>query len=322
MKFYFAPLEGLTDSIYRRLHHQFFPGVDRYYMPFLSPTMHHSLSPKERRELPSADSQPFSCVPQILTKSPQDFLWAAELCRDLGYEEVNLNLGCPSGTVVSKGKGAGMLASPSGLDAFLEEIFSKSPLPISIKTRLGISDPQAFPGILAILNRYPVAGLILHPRVQKAFYKGPVDLDAFELALSASACPVCYNGDLCTPSDIAALRRRFPQLKAVMIGRGLIGCPGLLTPGGTTRQQLKDFHQALLTEYVAVFGSQRNAMFRLKENWQYLLCLFDGAEGLGKRLRKTTDFQTYCAITDEILNNLPLRPTLQPDWREKWGLQL
>lgn len=322
MKFYFAPLEGLTDSIFRQLHHRFFPGVDGYYMPFLSPTLHHSLSARERRELPPAERLDAPCVPQILTKSPEDFLWAASLCRDLGYEEVNLNLGCPSGTVVAKGKGAGMLESPAALDAFLEKIFSGTPVKISVKTRLGLTGAGEFPAILEVLNRYPLAGLILHPRVQKAFYKGPVDLEAFGLALEASKCPVCYNGDICTPEDMAGLRRRFPRLEAMMIGRGFIGCPGLLSPGGTTREGLIAFHGALLEAYCDAFGNRRNAMFRLKENWQYLLCLFEGAEKLGKRLRKTTDFGEFCAITGEILENLPMRPALCPDWREKWDLQL
>ena len=109
MHYYFAPMEGLTDSIYRRLHHSFFGGVDRYYMPFLSPTMHRTLSAKESRELPMADSVDFVAIPQVLTKSCEDFLWAAHVICDRGYSEVNLNLGCPSGTVVAKGKGAGML---------------------------------------------------------------------------------------------------------------------------------------------------------------------------------------------------------------------
>ena len=130
MRYYFAPMEGLTDSVYRRLHHKYFGGIDRYYMPFLSPTIHRTLPHMEDRELPMANSVDFGAVPQVLTKVPGDFLWAAEQCRDRGYEEVNLNVGCPSGTVVSKGKGAGMLAEPEELARFLDEVFAKSPLPV------------------------------------------------------------------------------------------------------------------------------------------------------------------------------------------------
>ena len=150
MRYYFAPMEGLTDSVYRRLHHKYFGGIDRYYMPFLSPTMHRCLSHKEDRELPTADSVAFEAVPQVLTKSAEDFLWAAKVCRDRGYREVNLNLGCPSGTVVAKGKGAGMLAKPEELDRFLEEIFRDPPIPISVKTRLGINTPDEFLPLLDI----------------------------------------------------------------------------------------------------------------------------------------------------------------------------
>ncbi len=132
MQYYFAPMEGLTDHNFRVLHHRYFPGIHKYFMPFLSPTMHRTLSKKEQRELPRADSAAFIAVPQILTKNTEDFLWAANVCRDLGYQEINLNLGCPSGTVVAKGKGAGMLRDLDALDAFLEEITAKSPLPVSV----------------------------------------------------------------------------------------------------------------------------------------------------------------------------------------------
>ena len=169
MRYYFAPMEGLTDSIYRRTHHKFFSGVDRYYMPFLSPTIHRTLTHREDRELPMADSVPFTAVPQVLTKVAEDFLWAAAVCRDRGYDEVNLNLGCPSGTVVSKGKGSGMLRDTDALDRFLDQIFAASPLPVSVKTRLGLESPDEFPAILDVYNRYPIRELTVHPGCANSF---------------------------------------------------------------------------------------------------------------------------------------------------------
>ena len=150
MEIYFAPMEGLTDSVYRSLHHKYFGGVDKYYMPFLSPTVHRSLTPREARELPMADTVDFEAVPQLLTKSVEDFLWAAEQCRDRGYREINLNLGCPSGTVFSKGKGSGLLRDPDGLERFLDGICADPPLPISLKTRLGVAEATEFPRLLEI----------------------------------------------------------------------------------------------------------------------------------------------------------------------------
>ena len=314
MNYYFAPMEGLTDSIYRRLHHQYFGGVDRYYMPFLSPTVHRALTPRETRELPCADSAAFTAVPQLLTKVPEDFLWAASVCRDLGYAEVNLNIGCPSGTVTAKGKGAGMLRDPEALDLFLEEIFSKAPLPISIKTRIGFSDPEEFPRLLEIFNRYPVKELTVHPRVRTAFYNGSVHKDVFRYAAEHANMPLCYNGNLCSVGDIAAIRTEFPGLHAVMLGRGLIGDPGMLIPGGTTADALEGFMEELFSAYRQAFGSDRNAMFRLKENWRLLLCRFEGSEKLGKQLRKTTDSGEYRRIVREILHTCPLLPSLRPDW--------
>ena len=314
MYFDFAPMEGLTDHIYRELHHRYFPGVDRYYTPFFSPTIHRSLTPRERLELPPADSIGYCLVPQILTKVPEDFLWMAEQCREQGYTVVNLNLGCPSGTVTAKGKGAGMLSDPDTLDRFLDAVFSKSPLPISLKTRLGMENPEDFVKILEIFNRYPVAELILHPRVRKDFYRLPVRREWLDYTLENTKIPLCYNGNITSRSEISQFSARYPQVKGIMLGRGLIGDPGMLSPGGTNVASLEAFLEALLEGYLSAFGGSRNAMFRLKEHWSYLLCRFEGWEKLGKRLRKTTSLEEYRAITHEIFTTLPLAPALTPNW--------
>ena len=306
MHYYFAPMEGLTDSIYRRLHHKYFPGVDRYYMPFLSPTIHRQLTHKEDRELPLADSVDFAAVPQVLTKVPEDFLWAAQVCHDRGYDEVNLNIGCPSGTVVSKGKGSGMLRDPAALDKFLEAIFSAASLPISVKTRLGLEKSEEFPAILEVLNRYPVKELTVHPRVRKQFYDGTVDMEMFDYAVNNSRNPLCYNGDILSLKQAEALQKKYPQLQSVMIGRGLIADPGMLS-GGTDKAALEGFMQELMAVYEVEFGGSRNAIFRLKENWGFLHSRFEGSEKLWKRLRKTTDAAEFKSITSEIFHTLPLK---------------
>ena len=306
MRYYFAPMEGLTDSIYRSAHHAHFGGVDRYYMPFLSPTVHRSLTNREERELPYAQSVPFTAVPQLLTKVPEDFLWATTVCAERGYDEVNLNTGCPSGTVVSKGKGSGMLRDLDALCRFLDEVFSKSVLPISIKTRLGLEDPQEFPAILEIYNRYPVKELTIHPRVRKQFYDGAVDMEMFRYAAQNSRNRLCYNGDITNLAQIDALQKEFPQLEAVMIGRSLIADPGMLC-GGTDKAALEAFMNELLVRYTEAFGGSRNAMFRLKENWGMIHQRFEGCDKLWKRLRKTTDLQEYRSITTEIFQTLPLK---------------
>ncbi|MBQ3252781.1 MAG: tRNA-dihydrouridine synthase family protein [Oscillospiraceae bacterium] len=314
MRYYFAPLEGLTDAIYRRLHHKFFPGIDRYYTPFISPTAHRVLTPKEQRELPPADQLDYVCIPQVLTKHSEDLLWFAEQCADLGYTEINLNLGCPSGTVTAKGKGSGMLKDPDALDRFLDEVFYRCPIALSVKTRIGFAEPGEFDRLLQIFNQYPICELIIHPRVRAQFYNGPVEKTVFEKALADTTNPLCYNGNLCTKADIEAIRKSYPQVESVMLGRALIADPGLLTDGGSDAQILEAFHDALLEQYIENFGGARNAMFRMKENWHHMLCKFENADKLGKQLRKTTDIAEYRHITREIFNTLPLRKDIQPVW--------
>lgn len=314
MQYYFAPLEGLTDSVYRKLHHRYFPGIHRYYTPFFSPTIHRSFTRKEKRELEPADSLDFCVVPQVLTGNDRDFLWMAEQCMDAGYREINLNTGCPSGTVTAKGKGAGLLRDPDRLDRLLDAIFSATPIAVSVKTRIGFSDPEEFYTLLEIFNRYPIRELTVHPRTRSDFYNGNVDMEIFRYAVTHSKNPLCYNGNLCSRQQIDAFSSTFPEVHALMLGRGLIGDPGMLFPGGSTSELLEEFHNALLEQYTQVFGSSRNAMFRMKENWRYLHRLFEDSDKLYKRLRKTTELSEFISVTEQIFRTLPLRSALAPDW--------
>ena len=305
MIYYFAPMEGLTDNIYRQAHHRFFGGVDRYYMPFFSPTVHQTLTPRESRELPKADSVPFSAVPQVLTKCADDFLWAARVCRDLGYREINLNIGCPSGTVVAKGKGSGMLRDLEELERFFDNIFAASSLPVSVKTRIGLENAEEFPAVLDLYNRYPIKELIIHPRVRRQFYDGAVHREWFAYAMAQSRIPLCFNGDIRTLADIAAVQAAYPGLKSVMIGRGLIADPGMLC-GGTDIAALEAFLNALMDAYEIAFSGSRNALFRMKENWAHLHGRFQDSEKLWKKMRKTTDAAQFRLLSSEVLHTCPM----------------
>ena len=199
-----------------------------------------------------------------------------------------------------------MLRDLEHLDRFLEEIFRDSVLPVSVKTRLGMEEPEEFMKILEIYNRYPIKELTIHPRVRKQFYNGTVDMEMFRYAVQNSRNPLCYNGDITSMAQISAIAEEFPSVGSVMIGRGLVADPGLLC-GGTDVKALEQFMNALLEEYTVSFGGARNAMFRLKENWGLLHPRFEGVDKLWKKLRKTTDLEEYKAITAEIFHTLPLR---------------
>ena len=316
MRYDFAPMEGITGALFRRLHHQFFPGVDRYYMPFLSPTRDHVFTPRELREILPENNPDAEVIPQLLTKVPEDFLWAAGELAAMGYQTVNLNLGCPSGTVVAKGKGSGMLADSSALDAFLDAVFSRAPCAVSVKTRLGLSDPEEFGPLLEIYNRYPLAELIVHPRVQKDGYRHPVRLEAFAPILAASRHPVCFNGGLVTTQDCRDLVGRFSGICGVMIGQGLVANPALVRQirggPGADWEALRAFHEALFGGYSQLFGSAHNAMMRMKELWAYLIRLFRDSGPYAKRLRKARDPQTFSQSVDAVFQELELLP--EADW--------
>ena len=296
--------------IHRRAHHRWFPGVDAYYMPFLSPTQDHVFTQRELRNVLPEHNQGFRAVPQLLTKNADDFLWCAGELAAMGYDEVNLNLGCPSGTVVAKGKGSGLLGAPEALDRMLDRIFSGSPVAVSLKTRLGLEEPEEFARLLEIFGRYPVSLLIVHPRVRKDFYRHPVRMEYFEQAVDTYSGPLCFNGGLVTPEDCARFASRFPQVDRVMIGQGLLADPALVQKAkggpGAGRETLRAFHDELYHTYLEIFASQRNTVFHMKELWSYLGRLFQGAEKPLKQIRKAADSAAYESAVAQIFA-LPLR---------------
>ena len=204
-KLYAAPMEGLTGYLWRQVHAELFGPADKYFTPFLSPNATCTFQRKELDEIDPEHNRGLNVVPQLLTNRAEHFLWAARELHDRGFREVNFNLGCPAGTVAAKRKGAGLLAYPQELDRCLEEIFAGLPrgMTMSVKTRIGKNDPGEWPGLLEIYRRYPLAELIVHPRLQKDFYKGMPHREAFSTV--SGPWPVVYNGDIWTAEDAAAL---------------------------------------------------------------------------------------------------------------------
>lgn len=305
MEYEAAPLEGVTDAVFRKNHAAFYPGTDRYYTPFISPTQNHCFTRRDLRELSPENNPDVQIVPQLLGKNAEDLIWAIRELSAMGYAEVDLNLGCPSGTVTAKKKGAGLLAFPEELDAMLDKVFSAAPCRISVKTRLGMEQPEEFPRLLEIYNKYPVCRLIIHPRTRREMYEGSVHADMFRYAEEHTALPLCYNGDLKTPEDIRRIAEDHPTVHCVMAGRGLIADPALfrkMNGGGDDISTLRAFHDRLCSEYVRVFGDRRSAMHRMKAIWAFLLPRFDGAESYRKRMIKTRRWEDFLLVTDEIFS--------------------
>ena len=311
MELSFATMEGLTYSIYRRLHAELFPGADRYYAPFIAPDSTGHFKAGNLRDVLPENNMGIRLVPQLLCNAAAPFLAVAGELEKLGYEEVNLNAGCPSGTVVSKHKGAGMLGDLGQFDACLAAIFESCPLRVSVKTRLGLHSVSEFPAIVEVCRKYPLSRLIVHVRDRDGMYRSAPDREAFAAAQSCPF-PVEYNGNLFTPADLQSLCRRYPSLNAAMLGRGAVTNPALFRQlrggDGLSAPELQCFHDRLAEEYLSAGLAPHYTVARMKELWFYQLCMFPGGERAGKAILKTRSLSDYRAAVAALFANVPLDP--------------
>lgn len=304
MQFYFAPMEGITGYIYRNAYEAVFAGVDKYFAPFIVPHKNRGFKMKELKDIFPENNQQIHLVPQILTNEAEDFIRTAEEFRAMGYEEINLNLGCPSGTVTAKKKGAGFLAYPKELDVFLDEIYEKAKIKISIKTRIGVSDREEFYTLMDIYNKYPISELIVHPRLLKDFYQNSPDIETFVQATQSYSGKIIYNGDIFSKEQYQTLMEKTQHIDGVMLGRGLLYNPGLLREiqGEVLleKDELKIFHDLILNGYIEVLSGDRNVLFRMKELWHYMIHLFQEPEKYAKKIKKTQTVEDYRYIIESL----------------------
>lgn len=307
MKFYFAPLEGVSGYIYRNAYHKYFTGFDRYFTPFIAPKKNQAMSSKELRDVLPENNQGMTVIPQILTNQVDYFLATSQKLRELGYHEVNLNLGCPSGTVVSKKKGAGFLTELDRLEHFLTAIeteLSKMEMTFSIKTRIGLQDTAEFAEIIDLYNEYSLSELIIHPRLQKEQYSGKPHWDTFAEAVEKSKNQLCYNGDIFSVEDYQSFCSAFPQIDKLMLGRGVLRNPNLL---GTIKGEaevglplLKQFHDDIFQGYQRDFSGDKPVIFKMRELWGYLLPLIPEGAQYAKKINKADRIAEYTQIVEQI----------------------
>ena len=310
MKIYFAPLEGITGYIFRNAYNDIYGHIDKYFAPFISPSEKCPMTPRERKDIDPGNNTGINLVPQILTCRSEHFIEAARELQLLGYKEVNLNLGCPSGTVCAKGKGAGFLPETLALQRFLDDIYAYAAsdnMKISIKTRLGYFDPDEFYDLVDIFNGFPVSELIIHPRIRSDFYKGMIRKEYYAFAMEHSKSPLVYNGNIFTVNDYKDLSVSFGiSPDPVMSGRGLITDPSLsdklkgFTPDSDL-VKLKRLHDTVYHGYQEVMSPDINVLYKMRELWSYWQVLFDGRDRDIKRLMKAKKYAEYEDIAYRIL---------------------
>lgn len=311
MKYYIAPLEGVTGFVFRNAHYDFFHPADKYFSPFITPGINSTRKSKALKDVLPENNKGPRVIPQILTNKADEFNFTAKQLKDMGYDEINLNLGCPSGTVVGKRRGSGFLPFRDELNGFLEDIYNNAEVKISIKTRLGKDSPEEFDGLLDIYNQYPLEELIIHPRTREEFYKGVPHLDAFELGLKKSKCPVSYNGNIFTKQDHDMVCERFPEIDSIMIGRGMIANPMLLDQilGDTDKVDkkiLKDFHDRIYEGYREIMYGEKPHLFKMKEMWGFMIYLFEDSKKFQKKIRKAQKLKDYEKVVEELFDTLEI----------------
>jgi len=306
MLFYFAPLEGITNYTYRNIFSNYYENVDKYFTPFLNANSEGCLAKKSKREVERENNKVDNLIPQLLTNNSNTFNIVSKKLNDLGYNEINFNLGCPSGTVTSKFKGSGFLKDVDRLKIFFDEIFKNNIQEISVKTRIGFTDPSEMETLLPIFNDYPIKELIVHPRVREDFYKGPINLDVFQYIVEESKNEVCYNGDLFTSNQIKEFISKFPSINKIMLGRGLIANPGLIEEFKTGKTMdidiFKDFHDSIYNEYSQILFGDRSILFKMKDYWRVWKINFPEKEKQVKKLQKSQTLKSYHKAVDSILN--------------------
>lgn len=274
-----APMQGLTGLPFRKAFCRTFGDVFDYAVsPFISLT-HGNLTMADKKisdVLPENNRGLMPVVPQVLGSEIPEFVDLANRLYDVGYKEVNWNIGCPMPRVARKVRGSGILPFPERVEAVIEAVTSKSPMQLSVKMRLGYRSENEIFDLIPILNRYPLKNVIIHPRIGVELYDGELHLDCLRRVLPLLNHRVIYNGDIRTTEDVSMITKQFVDIEDFMIGRGVLGDP--LLPLRLKRVGVEDekillisFLQNLCDEIWYLPVPERSKCNKLKEYWG-LLC--------------------------------------------------
>ena len=302
---HFAPLQGYTDDVYRRIHHELMGGIQTYYTPFLR-MEGGGVRSKDMRDIRPEFNEGVPVVPQIIVKSMKEFDFLTGIVEEKGYTRVDINMGCPFPLQAKHGRGSGLLAHVDIIEEMAKAIAAKSQLKFSVKMRLGWENVNEWRPALDILNSTPLEQITLHPRIGTQQYKGSVSMEAFEEFYKLCKHPLIYNGDVTSVDDIRKLEEMYPKLAGVMIGRGLLARPSLALEYASgvelswekRRSLLLDFHDRMKTHYETTANSETQVHSRLRLFWEYM------EEELGrkayKKIMKAGNLKNYLSAVREI----------------------
>lgn len=309
---YFAPLQGFTDYVYRKVYASFFSDVDGYFIPYIS-IKNEKIAEKYIREILPEKNPQEKAVPQVLAKDSRELLLMAGELKRFGYTEINLNMGCPYPMVTNRGKGAGLMIHPENLEKMLDDFFHTTNLKLSVKLRAGLNSPNEIEQVLPVLNAFPLTEIIFHPRIAKQLYKGEIYDSAFSHVAENCKHRLVYNGDIFSLKDFSSKKSRFPQITDWMLGRGILMNPFLpaeinskIFSAEEKKSTLEEFHRHLFEDYMQKMDNPGNALNKMKQFWVYFSHNFEDQHKVLKGIKKIKSASDYLGKSAEIFNSFSI----------------
>lgn len=306
-----SPLQGFTDFRFRNAFHKYFGGIDTFYSPYIKLNGKLSIKGSYERDILPENNDTLQVIPQIITNDAEEFLFVAKYVKELGYNELNWNLGCPYPMVAKCGMGSGLIKNTEGINHILERVHNETDIIVSMKMRMGYENPTEILDVFPILEKYPIKNIAIHARIGKQLYKGGVDLDSFQRCLDVSKHKLYYNGDITSVAKFKMLQERFPSIDHFMIGRGLIADPFLpsMIKNETTEypknrfEIFEEFHDTIYHDYDAYLQGPTPIRMKMLGFWEYFSESFSNPQKTFKKIKKAGNQKHYEEAVKEIFKS-------------------
>ena len=306
-----SPLQGFTDFRFRNAFNRYFGGIDTFYSPYIKLNGKLVIKGSYERDILPENNTTLEVIPQIITNDAEEFLFVTKYVQQLGYKELNWNLGCPYPMVAKCGMGSGLISNTSQIEHILKRVHTETDIIVSMKMRMGYENPTEILDVFPILEQYPIKNIAIHARIGKQLYKGGVDLDSFQKCLDTSKQKIYYNGDITSVEKFRLMQERFPSIDHWMIGRGLIADPFLpsMIKNNTTEypknklEIFEAFHDTIYQEYDAYLSGPTPIRMKMLGFWEYFSESFSNPQKTFKKIKKAGNSKNYEIAVKEIFKN-------------------